>query len=60
MTADCAINHLPLIIYRYASCLASDAMLRGLAPAAFLEADPAMDENMPWDVGYMPLDAVSV
>ena len=42
MTADCSI-----LIYCYASCLASDAMLRGLAPAAFLEADPAMDENMP-------------
>lgn len=56
MTADCSI-----LIYCYASCLASDAMLGGgLAPAAFLEADPAMDENMPWDVGYMPLDAVSV
>ena len=42
MTADCSI-----LVYCYASCLASDAMLRGLAPAAFLEADPAMDENMP-------------
>ena len=53
MTADCAI-----LVYCYASCLASDAMLGGIAPAAFLGTDPAMDENMPQDVSYTPLDAV--
>lgn len=42
MTADCAI------IYCYASCLASNASYaEKLVLTAFLETDPAMDENMP-------------